>query len=58
MNDFTRIVEHLIFEVQKDREAAARDRENLLLRLEVAFLRSGRALPPADAPDTKNESSS
>ena len=49
MNGLSRLVERVIFEVQKDREAAARDRENLVLRLENALLRSGKSLPPKDS---------
>ncbi|MBC8143035.1 MAG: hypothetical protein H7Y38_16545 [Armatimonadetes bacterium] len=55
MSDLTRVVERVIFEVQKDREMARRDHENLLLRLEIAFLRSGNILPPSTDADTTKQ---
>jgi len=39
-------VQQLRFEQQHDRDMAARDRENLMLRLENYLLRHDRGLPP------------
>lgn len=39
-------VQSLMFELLRDREKAASERENLLLRLENTLLRNERALPP------------
>ena len=46
MSDLTRIVERMVFEMQKDRENAAREREIQQLRLENILLRFERGLPP------------
>ena len=44
-------LQQVAFEVDRDRQIGARDRENLLLRLENVLLKSAdpRALPPAPA---------
>ena len=46
MNDMKRLMELVLMELQRDREMAQRDRENLLLRLELALVKSGKELPP------------
>lgn len=47
------VTQRLLFELERDRDIAARERENLLLRLENAMLRSERRLPASsDAQDT------
>ena len=56
MNELTRIVERLAFEIQKDRENTARDREIQRLRLENILLRFERGLPPGSKPESENES--
>jgi predicted nucleic acid-binding Zn-ribbon protein len=48
-------VHFLRFEQQRDRENAAHEREKLLLRLENAFLRLERRLPPAGSGDETRE---
>ena len=55
MNELTRIVERLAFEIQKDRESAARDREIQRLRLENILLRFERGLPPGSKPESGDE---
>jgi phage shock protein A len=49
------IVRHLSFEIERDRQIAARDRENLVLRLELALTRSERRLPPASPESSPTE---
>lgn len=54
VSELSRLVEHVILELQRDREIAQRDRENLLLRLEVALLKSGKELPSGRDLDTSD----
>jgi len=42
-----RAVQQIQWEQKHDRDMAARDRENLILRLENYLLRAERGLPPA-----------
>lgn len=55
MNDLTRIVERLAFEIQKDRENAERDREIQRLRLENILLRFERGLPPGNKSESDDQ---
>jgi hypothetical protein len=55
MNELTRIVERLAFELQKDRENTERDREIQRLRLENILLRFERGLPPGSKPEREDE---
>jgi hypothetical protein len=50
-------VQFLRFEQQRDRENAAHERDKLLLRLENAFLRQERRLPPAGSGEEPREPS-
>lgn len=49
------IVQRLLFELERDRDMNARDRENLLLRLENTLLRFERGLPPGSQKDETQE---
>ena len=44
----TSAVQRLAFELEQDRNLSARDRENLVLRLENMLLRSDRGLPSGE----------
>ncbi len=44
----TKIIQEVQWERKYDRDMAARDRENLILRLETYLLRKERGLPPPD----------
>ena len=48
LDELNEAVQRLTFELQHDRDMSARDRENLILRLENALLRVDRRLPPSD----------
>ena len=48
IDELTEAVQQLAFALQHDRDMSARDRENLLLRLENALLRFDRRLSPPD----------
>ena len=45
-------MEMLAYELRREREMAARDRENLMLRLENALLRFERRIPPGPDSDS------
>jgi hypothetical protein len=47
-------IHRLALEMRHDRETAARDRENQMLRLENALLRFERRLPPGPPPDDQS----
>ena len=47
-------MQQMRFDRQRDRENAAHERENLLLRLEL-LMRSGRPLPPFEQSDDEKE---
>lgn len=47
----TKAVQQGQWEQKYDRDMAARDRENLILRLENYLLRADRGLPPGDGTD-------
>jgi hypothetical protein len=49
------VTQRLLFELERDRDIAARERENLLLRLENAMLRFERRLPPGSDPADPTE---
>lgn len=51
----TEVTRRLIFELERDRDVAARERENLLLRLENAMPRFERRLPPSSDPPASDE---
>ena len=55
LDRLTKMVRALAFEVKRDRELAARDREILLLRLQNALLLSGRELPPGPPVDKDDD---
>jgi hypothetical protein len=55
MNDLTRVVERLAFEIHKDRENAQRDREIQQLCLENILLRFERGLPPGNKSPKEDE---
>ncbi len=48
----TKVVQQIQWEQRHDRDIAARDRENLILRLENYLLRAERGLPPGNELDT------
>lgn len=53
LSTLTKTVERVIYEIRHDRDAAEKDREIVLLRLENQLLRFERRLPPpTDNPQT------
>lgn len=48
LDQLTQIVQHLAFEIVRDRDKAERDREIQRLQLENALMRSERGLPPGN----------
>lgn len=52
VDQLTDAVQQIAFELRRTQEVSAKDRENLLLRMELALLKSGRELPPASPSHT------
>lgn len=51
--DLARVVERLVYEMQRDRDKSEADRRILLLEIENRFLRYERGLPPGNQPPEK-----
>ncbi|MBV9852811.1 MAG: hypothetical protein JO250_24390 [Armatimonadetes bacterium] len=51
LRELTQTIQQIQAEMRHDRDMAARDRENLILRLENSQLRSERQLPPGKLQD-------